>query len=97
MVKLPITVVAVEYAAFQGCFALTTVEMPGCVVFGVRLFSECCALEQIGILEEGTGYRQDQALSGALVPRSHSLAALLVFFCMILDAMCAEVAQVILC
>ena len=47
--------VAVEYAAFQGCFALTTVEMPGCVAFGVRLFSECCALEQEIQAEAFTG------------------------------------------
>ena len=27
--------------------------MPGCVELGVRLFSECCALEQIGIITDG--------------------------------------------
>ena len=53
IVKLPTTVVAVEYAAFQGCFALSRVEMLGCVAFGVRLFSECCALEQVGIITGG--------------------------------------------
>ena len=26
--------------------------MPGCVFFGVRLFSECCALEKVGIITE---------------------------------------------
>ena len=45
IVKLPDAVVAIEYAAFQGCYALVMVEMPGCVALGVRLFSECCALE----------------------------------------------------
>ena len=50
IVKLPSSVVAVEYAAFQGCYALTAVAMPGCVSLGVRLFAECCALEKVGIL-----------------------------------------------
>ena len=54
IVKLPDTVVAIEYAAFQGCYALVMVEMPGCVALGVRLFSECCALEKVGIITEGT-------------------------------------------
>ena len=44
--------VAVEYAAFQGCYALITVAMPGCVSLGARLFAECCALEKVGILTE---------------------------------------------
>ena len=53
IVKLPDSVVAIEYAAFQGCYALVKVEMPGCVGLGVRLFSECCALEKVGIITEG--------------------------------------------
>ena len=53
IVKLPDTVVAIEYAAFQGCYALVMVEMPGCVKLGVRLFSECCALERVGVIFEG--------------------------------------------
>ena len=28
--------------------------MPGCVFFGVRLFSACCALEKVGIITENT-------------------------------------------
>ena len=36
IVKLPDTVVAVGHAAFQGCYSLMTVEMPGCVELGVR-------------------------------------------------------------
>ena len=52
IVKLPETVVAVEYASFQGRYALTVAEMPGCVFFGVKLFSECCALEKVGINTE---------------------------------------------
>ena len=28
--------------------------MPGCVFFGVRLFSECCALEKVGIITENS-------------------------------------------
>ena len=38
IVKWPDTVVAIGYAAFQGCCSLMTVEMPGCVELGVRLF-----------------------------------------------------------
>ena len=64
IVKLPYTVVAVEYASFQGCFALVMVEMPGCVAFGVRLFSECCALEKVGILTEGACKLAEGAVIG---------------------------------
>ena len=53
IVKLPDTVVAIEYAAFQVCCTLVMVEMPGCVELRVRLFSECCALEKVGIIIEG--------------------------------------------
>ena len=53
IVKLPDTVVAIEYAAFQGRYSLVTVEMPGCVELGVRLFSERCALEKIGTITDG--------------------------------------------
>ena len=53
-----------EYAAFQGCFALIMVEMPGCVAFGVRLFSECCALEKVGIVNEGTSDSAKGAVIG---------------------------------
>ena len=52
IVKLPETVVATEHASFQGCYALEVAEMPGCVFFGVRHFSECCALEKVGIITE---------------------------------------------
>ena len=52
IVKLPETVVAIEYASFQGCYALEVAEMPGCVFFGVRLFSEYRALEKVGIITE---------------------------------------------
>ena len=41
IVKLPETVVAIEYASFQGCYALEVAEMP-----------ECCALEKVGIITE---------------------------------------------
>ena len=64
VVKLPDTVVAVEYAAFQGCFALVMVEMLGCVAFGVRLFSECCALEKVGIITEGACELAKRAVIG---------------------------------
>ena len=53
IVKLLDTVVAIEYAACQGCCALVMVEMPRCVDLGVRLFSECCALEKVGVTAEG--------------------------------------------
>ena len=52
IVKLPETVGAIEYASFQGCYALEVAEMPGCVFFGVRPFSECCALEKVGVIIE---------------------------------------------
>ena len=52
VVKLPDTVVALKYASFQGCYALVVAEMPGCIFYGVRLFSECCALEKVGIITE---------------------------------------------
>ena len=54
IVKLLDTVVAIGYAAFQGCYSLKKVEMPGCVELGVRMFSECCALEQVGTIMDGT-------------------------------------------
>ena len=54
IVKLPDTVVGIGYSTFQGCYSLQTVEMPGCVEIGVRSFSECCALERVGILTDGT-------------------------------------------
>ena len=50
IVRLPGSVVTVENAVFQGCYALTTVAMPGCLHLGARVFAECCALEQVGIL-----------------------------------------------
>ena len=50
IVKLPSTVVTIANAAFQGCYALTTVAMPGCLSLGARLFAECCALERVGVL-----------------------------------------------
>ena len=37
IVKLPDTAVAIEYAAFQGCYTLVMVEMPGCVELGGML------------------------------------------------------------
>ena len=64
IVKLPNTAVAVEYAAFQGCFALTMVEMCGCVAFGVRLFSECCALAKVGIIKADTSEIAEGAVIG---------------------------------
>ena len=50
IVKLPSSVVTVSNAVFQTCYALTTVVMPGCLFLGARLFAECCALEQVGVL-----------------------------------------------
>ena len=50
IVKLPSTVVTIANAVFQGCYALTTVAMPGCLFLGARLFAECCALERVGVL-----------------------------------------------
>ena len=53
IVKLPDTVVTLGYAAFQGRYSLQVAEMPGCVEFGVRVFSECCALESVGNIVDG--------------------------------------------
>ena len=64
IVKLPDTVVAIGYAAFQGCYSLKTVEMPGCVELGVRLFSECCALERVGIITDGACHLAVRAVIG---------------------------------
>ena len=47
IVKLPSTVVTIANAVFQGCYALTTVAMPGCLSLGARIFAECCALERV--------------------------------------------------
>ena len=44
-------VVSMRYATFQGCYFLVIVEAPGCLDFGVRTFSECCALEKVGIIK----------------------------------------------
>ena len=54
IVKLPSTVVTIANAVFQGCYALTTVAMPGCLFLGARLFAECCALERVGVLTENS-------------------------------------------
>ena len=56
IVKLPDMVVAIGYAAFQGCHSLQVIEMPGCVELGVRVFSECCALERVGNILDGGSY-----------------------------------------
>ena len=53
IVKLPDTVVTLGYAVFQGCYSLQVAEMPGCVEFGFRVFSECCALERVGNIVDG--------------------------------------------
>ena len=46
----------IGHAAFQGCYSLQVVEMPGCVELGVRVFSECCALERVGNIIDGGSY-----------------------------------------
>ena len=50
IVKLPSSVVTVANAIFQECYALTAVVMSGCLFLGARLFAECCAPEQVGVL-----------------------------------------------
>ena len=47
------------YAAFQGCYSLQAAEMPGCVEFGVRAFSECCALESVGNIVDGGSHLEE--------------------------------------
>ena len=64
IVKLPDTVVVIGYAAFQGCYSLQVVEMPGCVELGVRVFSECCALECVGNIVDGGSYLAIGAIIG---------------------------------
>ena len=53
IVKLPDTVVAIGYAAFQGCYSLMTVEMPGCLaigaIIGQHAFEECAKLAQLSL------------------------------------------------
>ena len=64
IVKLPDTVVAIGYAAFQGCYSLQVIEMPGCVELDVRVFSECCALERVGNILDGGSYLAIGAIIG---------------------------------
>ena len=64
IVKLPDTVFVIGYAAFQGCYSLQVVEMPGCVELGVRVFSECCALECVGNIVDGGSYLAIGAIIG---------------------------------
>ena len=79
IVQLPSSVVAIENAAFQGCYALTTVAMPGCVSLGARLFAECCALEQVGMLTENSCRLANGAITSPMLLRDvnglHRLAS----------------------
>ena len=68
IVKLPDTVVAIGHAAFQGCYSAVTVEMPCCVELGVRLFAECCALEQVGAITDGACHLAIGAVMGKWTP-----------------------------
>ena len=45
--KLPSSVECLQDGAFQGCYALRQVSVPGCVKFGRRVFAEC-SLSMIG-------------------------------------------------
>ena len=49
IVKLPSSVLSLEDGAFQGCYALREVVVPGCVQFSRRVFTECCSLSRIGV------------------------------------------------
>ena len=79
IVQLPSSVVAIENAAFQRCYALTTVAMPGCVSLGARLFAECCALEQVGMLTENSCRLANGAITSPMLLRDvnglHRLAS----------------------
>ena len=48
IVHLPDTVVSLRHGAFRRCYVLRAVTAPGCKHFGIKVFEECCALNQIG-------------------------------------------------
>ena len=54
IVKLPPSVVCLQDGAFQGCYALMDVLVPGCIRFGRRVFKECCSLYHVGTTEKAT-------------------------------------------
>ena len=54
IVKLPPSVVCLKDGAFQGCYALMDILVPGCIQFGRRVFAECCSLRHIGTNEKAT-------------------------------------------
>ena len=43
IIKLPDTVVCLQDGAFQRCYELRTVLVPGCKQFGRSVFAECCS------------------------------------------------------
>ena len=61
IVKLPDTVVCLQDGAFQRCYELRTVLVPGCKQFGRSVFEECCSLSQIGAAEDTTNLLAPQA------------------------------------
>ena len=61
IVKLPDTVVCLQDGAFQRCYELRTVLVPGCKQFGRSVFAECCSMSQIGIAEDTTNLLAPQA------------------------------------
>ena len=52
IVKLPPSVISLEDGAFQGCYVLREITVPGCVQYSRRVFAECCSLSKVGIGKE---------------------------------------------
>ena len=61
IVKLPDTVVCLQEGAFQRCYELRMVLVPGCKQFGRSVFAECCSMSQIGIAEDTANLLAPQA------------------------------------
>ena len=47
IVKLPATVVGISNNAFRNCKLLNSVSVPGCRLFGHKVFAECCSLQWV--------------------------------------------------
>ena len=52
IVHLADTVLSLQKRAFQRCYALRTILVPGCKQFGYEVFEGCCSLIQVGVSEE---------------------------------------------
>ena len=52
IVHLAGTVLSLQKRAFQRCYALRTILVPGCRQFGYQVFEGCCSLIQVGMSED---------------------------------------------